>query len=123
MSILSSQADTPTLKNLDFMKAGARFSRNRGLASEDALDGVLGLAWARFGCSWPPLEDSFGAFAGSRWHLEFSKLLFGAPLGLHLGPRGPSNNPKRLPGALIARQMAPRSHQGSSGDVFGPIFY
>ena len=27
MSILSSQADPPTLKNHDFMKAGARFSK------------------------------------------------------------------------------------------------
>ena len=29
MSILSSQADPPTLKNLDFMVAGARFSKNK----------------------------------------------------------------------------------------------
>ena len=31
VSILSSQADPPTLKNFDFMKAGARFSKNQGL--------------------------------------------------------------------------------------------
>ena len=31
VSILSSQADPPTLKNLDFMMAGARFSKNQGL--------------------------------------------------------------------------------------------
>ena len=43
------------------------------------------------------LGGSFGAFAGSRWHPEFSKLLFGAPLSPHLGPRGASNSPKRLP--------------------------
>ena len=66
MSILSSQADPPTLKNLDFMKAGARFSKKQGLWSKDALDGVLGLSWARFGCSWGLLGGSFGAFAGSR---------------------------------------------------------
>ena len=97
MSILSSQADPPTLKNLDFMMAGARFSKNQGLWSKDALDGVLGLSWARFGCSWGLLGGSFGAFAGSRWHPEFSKLLFGAPLRPHLAPRGASNSPKRLP--------------------------
>ena len=54
VSILSSQAGPPTFKNLGFMKAGARFSKNQGLGSKDALDGVLGLSWARFGCSWAP---------------------------------------------------------------------
>ena len=48
VSILSSQADPPTLKNL----AGARFSKNQGLGSKDALDGVLGLPLAHFGCAW-----------------------------------------------------------------------
>ena len=65
--------------------------------SKDALDGVLGLSWARFGCSWGLLGGSFGAFAGSRWHPEFSKLFIWAPLSPHLGPRGASNSPKRLP--------------------------
>ena len=51
VSILSSQADPPTLKNLDFVSAGARFSKNQGLGSKDALGGVVGLSWARFGCS------------------------------------------------------------------------
>ena len=49
LSILSSQADPPTLKNLDFASAGARFLKNQGLGSKDALDGVLGLSWAPFG--------------------------------------------------------------------------
>merc|ERR1712078_527936 len=79
------------------MKAGARFSNNQSLWSKDALDDVLGLYGARFGCSWGLLRGSFGVFAGSRWHPEFSKLLFGAPLSPHLGPRGASNSPKRLP--------------------------
>merc|ERR1712078_954851 len=43
------------------------------------------------------LRGSCGAFAGFRWHPEFSQLLFWAPLSPHLGPRGASNNPKRLP--------------------------
>ena len=95
--ILSSQADPPTLKNLDFASAAARFLKNQSLGSKDALDGVLGLSWPRFGCFWGLLGSSFGAFAGSRWHLEFSKLLFWAPLSPHLGPRGASNSPKQLP--------------------------
>ena len=61
MSILSSQADPPTLKNLDFASAGARFSKNQGLRYKDAVDGVLGLSWARVGCSWGLLWGSFGA--------------------------------------------------------------
>ena len=97
MSILSSQADPPTLKKLDFVSAGARFSKNQGLGSKDALDGVLGFSWARFGCSWGLLGGSFGAFAGSRWHPEFSKLFIWAPLSPHLAPRGALNNPKQLP--------------------------
>ena len=79
MSILSSPADPPTFKNVVFMRAGARFSKNLGFGSKDALDGVLGLSWAHFGCSWGLLGVSFGAFAGFRWHHEFSKLLFGLP--------------------------------------------
>ena len=97
ISILSSKADPPTFKNLGFMTAGARFSKNQGLGSKDALDGVLGLSWARFGCSWGLLGGPFGAVAGSRWHPEFSKLFIWAPLSPHLSPRGASNSPKRLP--------------------------
>ena len=79
VSILSSQADPPTLKNVGFMRAGARFSKNLGFGSKDALDGVLGLSWAHFGCSWGLLGGSFGVFAGFRWHLACSKLLSGLP--------------------------------------------
>ena len=79
VSILSSQADPPTLKNVGFMKAGARFSKNHGFGSKDALDGVLGLSWAHFGCSWGLLRGSFGAFAAFRWHLDISILLFWRP--------------------------------------------
>ena len=55
--------------------------------------GSLGLVLGALGL----LGSSFGAFAGSRWHPEFSKLLFWSPLNPHLGPRGASNSPKRLP--------------------------
>ena len=74
MSILSSQADPPTLKNPDVMIAGARFAKNQGLCSKHTLDGVSGLSWARFGSSWGLLGGSFAGFVGSRWHPEFSKL-------------------------------------------------
>ena len=79
MSILSSQADPPTLKNVGFMKAGARFSKNQGFGSKDALDGVLGLSGAHFGCSWGLLGGSFDAFATFRWRLDISRLLFWRP--------------------------------------------
>ena len=79
MSILSSQADPPTFKNIGFMRAGARFSKNHGFGSKDALDGVWGLSWAHFGCSWGLLGGSFGVCAGFRWHLACSKLLSGLP--------------------------------------------
>ena len=79
MLISSFQADPLTLKNVGFMRAGIRFSKNRGFGSKDALDGVLGFSWAHFGCSWGLLGGSFGAFAGFQWHLDCSKLFFGVP--------------------------------------------
>ena len=94
---MSSQADPPTLKNLDFASAGARFSKNQGIRYKDAFDGVLGLSWARFGCSWGLLGGSFPAFWDSRRLLEFSKLLFLAPLSPHLGSQGAIHRPKELP--------------------------
>ena len=94
---MNTQADPPTLKNLDFASAGARFLKNQGLGSKDALDGVLGLSWPRFWCSWGPLGGSFGALVRAWWHPEFSKRFIWAPLSPHLGPRGALNNPKLLP--------------------------
>ena len=61
------------------MGAAARFSKNHGFGSKDALDGVLGLSWAHFGCSWDLLGESFGVLAGFRWHLACSKLISGPP--------------------------------------------
>ena len=76
---MSSQADSLTFKNVGLITAGARFPKNRGFGSKDALDGVLGLSWAHFGCSWGLLGGSFGVLAGFRWHLACSKLLSGLP--------------------------------------------
>ena len=60
VSILSSQADPPTLKNLDFASAGARFLKNHHFRSEDGFGSVLGLSWAPFGSSWGSLGGSLG---------------------------------------------------------------
>ena len=69
--------DRPTLKNVGFIRAAARFSKNHGFGSKDALDGVLGLSWAHFGCSWGLLGSSFGAFAGFRWRLHAQNFFLG----------------------------------------------
>ena len=75
---LSSSPPSPSillLKNVDFASAAIRFSKNQGLGFKDALDGVLGLSWSRFGWFWGLLGSSCGAFVGSRWHPEFSMFL------------------------------------------------
>ena len=46
--------------------------------------------------------------------------LFGHPGAPILAPEEPTTTPNNSRGALMARQMAPRSHQGPSGDVFRP---
>ena len=59
-SILSSQADPPTLKNLDFASAGARFLKNQHVRSKDGLGCVLGLPWAPCGGPWGSIGGSLG---------------------------------------------------------------
>ena len=63
-SILSSQADLPTLKNLDFASAGARFLKNQHFRSKDGFESVLGLSRAPFGSSWGVLGRLLGALWG-----------------------------------------------------------
>merc|ERR1712078_979285 len=43
-SILSSQTDPPTIKSDDFMRAGARFSKNHHFRSNDGFGSVLGFS-------------------------------------------------------------------------------
>ena len=107
VSILSSQADPLTFKNVGFMRAGARFSKNHGFGSKDALDGVLGLSWPRFGCFWGLLGGSFCAFAGSRWHPEFSKLFIWAPLNPPSCPPRSLQQPQAAPEAPSWRRRWP----------------
>ena len=56
--MLSSQADPPTLKNLDFALAGARLRKNQGLTCKDALDKGFG---ATLGSCWVLLAASLKA--------------------------------------------------------------
>ena len=119
VTILSSQADPPTPKNLDFASAGARFLKNQGLGIKDALDGVLGLSWASFGGLLGPSWGFFWCSWGIQMAPLHSKAFFFALLMLYIAPRGTPNSP---PGALRAKQMPPRSHQEASGDVWRPIF-
>jgi len=119
VSILNSQADPPTLKNLGFMTAGARFSKNQGLWS---IDGVLGLSWDRFGCFWGLLEALLVPLRALGGTLNFQNFFLVLPEAPILAPEEPPTAPSGSPGALMARQMAPRSHQGSSGDAFGHMF-
>ena len=75
-SILSSQTDLPTLKNIDFMKTGARFLKNQRFRSKDGFESVLGLSRAPFGSSWGSLGSSLGPLdrpkKASRFVLELS---------------------------------------------------
>ena len=83
--------------------------------------------WGSFGV----VLDALGAFLGALLvplralggTLNFRNFFLGLPYAPILPPEEPPTAPSGSPGALMARQMAPRSHQGSSGDVFGPIFY
>ena len=89
MSILSSQADPLTLKHVGFMRAGARFPKNHGFGSKDALDGVLGLSWAHFGCSWGLLGGSFGFLRAFGSTLTSQDFCFGALEASSCPPRSP----------------------------------
>ena len=65
-SILNSQADPPTLKNLDFASAGARFLKNQHFRSKHGFESALWLSWAPFAGSW----GFFGASGeASCWRL------------------------------------------------------
>ena len=75
-SILSSQTDLPILKNVDFMRAGARFLKNHHFRSKDGFESVLGLSRATLGSSWGSLGSSLGPLdrpkRASRFVLELS---------------------------------------------------
>ena len=72
--------------------------------------GSLGLICGRIGGT---LWGSFGGLGVLRWLLEIVKLLFWHPGAPKLPPEEPSTALNTAPGALIVKQKAPRSHQGS----------
>ena len=82
--------------------------------------GSLGLVLGALGGFLGALLVPLRALGGT---LNFQNFFLGLPQAPILPPEEPPTAPSGSPGALMARQMAPRSHQGSSGDVFGPIFY
>ena len=116
-SILSSQADPPTLKNLDFPNEILTFMKKQRFRAKDGFESVWGLPWAPFGSSWGSLGGSSGTLhrpkRASRFDLELPwasfacflllkmalstfwgrlGLVFGAPSGLSVGvfvPVGP----------------------------------
>merc|ERR1712139_99601 len=59
-SILSSQANPPTLKNLHFPAEIFTFLKKLRFRSKDGFESVLGLSWAPFGSSWGSLGGSLG---------------------------------------------------------------
>ena len=75
-SVVSSQTDPPTLKNLDFLHEISTSSKNQRFRSEDGFESVLGLSWAPFGSSWGSLGGSLGPLhrpqRASRFLLELS---------------------------------------------------
>ena len=84
MSTLSSQADPPTLKNLDFVSVEALFLKNQGLknqglGSEDALDGVSGLLGLVLGAFGGFLEAPSVLLRVRGGTLDFQNFLFGLP--------------------------------------------
>ena len=63
-SILSSQTDPPTLKNVGFIKGILQFVKNQRFRSKDGFGNVLGLSRAPFGNSWVALGGLLGALWG-----------------------------------------------------------
>ena len=76
VSIFSSQADPPTLKNVDFTMRILTFLKNQRFRSKDGFESVWGLSRAPLGSSWESLGSSFGPLdrpkKASRFALELS---------------------------------------------------
>ena len=79
VSILSFKADPPTFKKLGFMKAGARFPKNQGLGSKDALDGFWGSLGLVFGALGSLLGAHFPVLGDPGGTPNFQNVLVGPP--------------------------------------------
>ena len=62
--ILNSQADHPTLQNVDFTVRILTCLENQRFRSKDGFESVLGLSRAPFGSSWGALGGLLGALWG-----------------------------------------------------------
>ena len=62
--MLSSQADPPTIKHIDFSLDIQLFVKKQSFRSDDGLESFWGLSWRHFGCSWGLLGGSVGALGG-----------------------------------------------------------
>ena len=96
-----------TLEKFHFTTGNVTFSIKRGFELIDAIEGALGLSWARFGCPVGLLGGSFAASAASRWLFECSKVLSWAPLSPHPGSRGALPSPRQV-------------HRRPQGEADGP---
>ena len=81
--------------------------------------GSLGLVLGALGGFLGALLVPLRALGGT---LNFQNFFLGLPQAPILAPEEPPTAPTSSPGALMARQIAPRSHQGPPVDVFGLIF-
>ena len=86
---------------------------------------LLNVCLGSFGLVFGNLGVHLGVIWALLWLLNgtpnFSNFFFGDPGAPNVPPKQPSTDLNSAPGALIAKQKAPRSHQGPSGDVFRPI--
>ena len=77
---------------------------------------LLNVFWGPFGLMFAPLGGHLGVIWALLWLLNgtpnFSNFFFGDPGAPNVPPKQPSTDLNSAPGALIAKQKAPGSHQG-----------
>ena len=77
---------------------------------------LLTVCGRSFGVVFGPLGEHLGVIWALLWLLNgtpnFSKFFFGDPGAPNVPPKQPSTDLNSAPGALIAKQKAPGSHQG-----------
>ena len=77
---------------------------------------LLNVFGSSFGLVFCPIGEHLGVIWALLWLLNgtpnFSKFFFGDPAAPNVPPKQPSTDLNSAPGALIAKQKAPGSHQG-----------
>ena len=112
----------PPLKHLHFTMKNLHFWYNEVLHLKMLLRLFSGASWARFGTFWGWLGALLVPKRVRAGTPNFQNFLFGHPWAPILAPEDLSTAPNSSPGALMARQRAPRNHQIPSGHVFRRIF-